>query len=794
MALSIKARLVLMGTLLCVIPTVIVSLILSANALNKGTLALQEGVKQQLMVSRDLTAHVVESYFDFMANQAISLSHNNSTILAAEAFSDAFSHYGLAISGADNDRLVNYYRNQFDEKFQKLNGGRSSDPDSTLEKLSPVAKAIQTTYISNNSAPFGEKNVLNSAGDNSTYDKIHQEFHPMFHDFQKQFGFYDVFIADAKTGHVIYSVFKELDFGTSLKTGPYQNTGLGQVFKMAVSSGKDRVTYLTDFSAYKPSYNATASFLSAPIFSNKEMIGVLIFKMPIDRINAVITHQKGWESSGFAKTSQTYVVGDDKLMRSNDRLLLENKDAFLAQVKSSNIADDLLQEITLHNTTIGLLKISSEGVNEAIAGKQGFVVANNYLGEPSLSAFKPLQIPNMNWSIISEVSQSEAFSSITKLQDTIYVTLMITSLMTLVVGALLGWLLSKVIVKPINKMVKLVHGIAEGEGDLTQRLPVEGKGEFSKLAKGINVFIGHIDTTFSVILASVVRLKPISDDMAEVNSKLALATQEQKKQSEKVNVCLSGANESTKRVEAELGQISDATRQGNETVHSSGQVVLKVADTMKELSEEITQTVDAISKLKGDTDRIVGIIDVINSIAEQTNLLALNAAIEAARAGEAGRGFAVVADEVRSLASKTRQSTDEVASMVSAIQNGTLEVVRRMEYSKSNADQSSANVEDATQSLSLVKEAMKTISDKVENISEAIISQKTNVLDVTCHYDEMRQSFIQINEQTEYSTLVGRDVIKLADHIMGQINRFQVTDKNWSTNRRNMVRNKDENI
>ncbi|TYL48696.1 methyl-accepting chemotaxis protein [Marinomonas sp. IMCC 4694] len=790
MAFSIKTRLILMGTLVAVIPTIIAGLIISQNAVDKGTTTLLESTQKQLILSRDLTAQSIESYFSFIEKQATSLSSNNSTIAAANAFSKAFSNYPS--TGIETSKLTHYYKNQYDQNYKNLNAGQSSHSDDLLAQLSPTAKAIQTTYIANNPSPLGQKDALTSSHDGTAYDDVHKVFHPMFHQFQQEFGFYDVFIADAKTGQIVYSVFKELDFGTSLLTGPYKNTDIASAFKKAVNGKTPSATYLTDFAPYGPSYNAAASFISSPIYDGNKMIAVLIFQMPIDRIDSVMAHNKTWEKNGLGRTGQTYLVGKDKIMRSNERLLLEDKGAFLSQAKNLGLSSVALDEVAKRDTTIGLIKVESQAVNNAITGKEGFLIEDNYLNTPALTAYKPLKIQDVQWFILSESHQAEAFEPIANLKNAIYTTLVIISVIAIIVGALLGLLLANIIVRPIDNMVNLMRSIAEGEGDLTQRLPTTSNDELTELAKGINLFINHIDKTFSSVLSSVVRLKPISEDMADVNSKLSLATEQQKTQAAKVNDCLSETNDATKKVEQELEQINKASKQGNTIVNSSSQVVNQVATTMEELSIDITQTVEALSKLKGDTDRIAGIIDVINSIAEQTNLLALNAAIEAARAGEAGRGFAVVADEVRSLASKTRQSTDEVASMVGAIQNGTLEVVKRMENSKTNAEQSSSHVKDATQSLSYVQDAMDTISDKVTHIANAITSQQHNFLEVTAHYDEMRNSFVRINEQSERSTLVGKDVVKLSDNVIAHINRFQVTDNSWSLNRRYKIRNESE--
>ena len=791
MALSIKARLILMGTLLAFVPTVIVGLILSESALIKGSEDLKASANKQLIIARELTAQSIETYFTFIEDQVSSLAQNTATIAATREFRKAFSEYPSTTSATADEKLKSFYVKQFDAKFKQLNSEQSSNPDSLFRSLSPVAKSIQQTYISDNPAALGEKDHLTQVGDGSFYDQVHAQYHPTFRTFQHTFDFYDVFLVDAKSGDIIYSVFKEVDFGTSLLSGPYKNTAIAKAFNMAVKGQQPGATYLTDFSPYGPSYNSASAFTSSAIFDKGQLIGVLILQIPIDKIDGVMSHHKKWQESGLGNTGQTYIFGHDGIMRSNDRTLLEDKAAFFAKSAALNLPADTLEKINSRGTSIELLKVDSEAVQQAIEGKQGVIHSSNYFGDATLSAFRPLKIFGMDWVLISEMHEAEALESVAHLKGVIFTNLAIVSVIALVVGALLGLLLAKVIVKPIDTMVDLMHDIAEGGGDLTQRLPEKGKDELAQLAKGINSFTGHIDTTFSTVLSSVVRLKPISGDMADVNSELAAATEQQKVQADKVNVCLAETNESTQQVERELKQIGQATKEGNVTVQESGQVVLKVADVMSELAVEISLAVEALSSLKDDTDRIAGIIDVINGIAEQTNLLALNAAIEAARAGEAGRGFAVVADEVRTLASKTRQSTDEVAEMVDAIQGGTQKVVQRMEKSKENASRSSDYASQATDSLTSIKAAMETISDRVKQIDLAVHSQQQNFLEVTSHYDGMRQSFVRINEQTQHSGKVGEDVIKLADNIMDNINRFKVTDNNWSTNRRNRIREED---
>ena len=263
---------------------------------------------------------------------------------------------------------------------------------------------------------------------------------------------------------------------------------------------------------------------------------------------------------------------------------------------------------------------------------------------------------------------------------------------------------------------------------------------------------------------------------------------EQRRQADAVNQRLQDTHTATQQVDTELQAIRGAAGEGNSVVAVSQQRVSEVATSTAELLQLIDHSVDAIERLKSDTDRIVTVVDVIKNIAAQTNLLALNASIEAARAGEAGRGFAVVADEVRSLAAKTHQSTEVVTGMVQAIQNGTLAVVQLMEQGKLNADLSNQHIDAAIEQLNAVTAAMAHISAKVDSIAMAIHSQQDNFTQVTFYYDQMEQSFIDSSQCSAQAFSVGQDVKKLGDTLMQMIQRFKVSDNNLSVARRKNAR------
>ncbi|MEC8484425.1 MAG: methyl-accepting chemotaxis protein, partial [Pseudomonadota bacterium] len=241
----------------------------------------------------------------------------------------------------------------------------------------------------------------------------------------------------------------------------------------------------------------------------------------------------------------------------------------------------------------------------------------------------------------------------------------------------------------------------------------------------------------------------------------------------------------------ELKDVDSATKSGESKVVSSQKEITDVANTIGAMSTDITAAMAALDTLKDDTQKITGVIDVINGIAEQTNLLALNAAIEAARAGEAGRGFAVVADEVRTLASKTGESTSEVAAMVAAIQNSTTSVSNLMESSGRNAENSVSKVQTSVNSLESVNDAMQQIAQKVQEISDSIVSQQANFIQVSDSYTKMNASFSEVQDQSLRSAQVGTDVMKLGHKITNQLERFKVSADDISMARRNVIREED---
>jgi len=211
------------------------------------------------------------------------MSENLMVIDAMDEFEEAFNEISLDDVSINRGSLQSYYDNEFGEEYKRRNQGDAYDTQELLGQLVPRAAYFQNLYISENPNPLGSKDLLNAASDGSRYSALHAKYHPIFKQYLERFELYDIFLVDAKSGDIVYSVFKELDYATSMKTGAFEKSGIGSAFAKGNAAAVGSVSF-DDYKPYLPSYNDQAVFISTPIVKNGERLGVLIYQAPIDRI------------------------------------------------------------------------------------------------------------------------------------------------------------------------------------------------------------------------------------------------------------------------------------------------------------------------------------------------------------------------------------------------------------------------------------------------------------------------------------------------------------------------------
>ena len=790
--MKINTKIIISGGLLSVIPVIISGVFLANIAINESRISLEKSAKQSLIAIRDITATEITNYFHTIEKEAASLSENLMVVDAMGEFSIAFAEYSNKLSSSElvkrKSSVDNYYRQEFGQNFSNLNHNTPINTTALLGPLDKESIALQYDFMSNNTAPLGSKHLLDKPPQASDYANHHEKYHPVFRKYIARFGFYDLFLVDHRTGDIVYSVFKELDYTTSLIDGPYASSGIGQAFRKANNAANTDFTGLTDFAPYVPSYNAPASFIATPIYDKNTKVGVLILQMPIDNINAVMTHNQEWKSSGLGDSGESYLVGADYTMRSNGRFLLEDKPAYLELMSDIGLPKATIEALDSKSTTIGLQPVQTAGTEAALAGEEGYAIFPDYRGIPVLSAYKPLNIGGLQWAIMSEIDEAEAFAPVLTIKNAITQTTFIILLVALATGPLLGWLLASTVVRPIKKFTQTIHSMADGEGDLTQRLDDKGDSELHELSMWLNMFIGHLDETFSTLIKSAMRLVPMAEDLAEGNMLIMDITDDQNQKIKATENRLLQVREATSKVNEATTQINQNSQNSTTIVHQGLEVINNTNQRMDDLENIITETSTAIDQLKEDNEKIVNIIDLINNIADQTNLLALNAAIEAARAGESGRGFAVVADEVRALASRTSEATLEISTMIGTIKSGTSNVVDAMEKGKHFTRECSNSVTEAKDIFDSIKEAINHIDNAVTHITVAAKDQGDSFEQVSNDFKILDKQFGKSKDASCITVQVGEDMSNMSMKLHAMVNHFKLTDQNWSTSRRSKVR------
>ena len=335
------------------------------------------------------------------------------------------------------------------------------------------------------------------------------------------------------------------------------------------------------------------------------------------------------------------------------------------------------------------------------------------------------------------------------------------------------WFINRAVTMPLREVSTSLGDIAEGEGDLTRRLAVDGKDEISEISEVFNTFMDKLQSIIREVKTSAEQVLTTTNNLAGVSAQVAANSQLQSQEAysmaaqvEIMTYNIDSVASQAEHVQAVSTQSSELSTHGSEIIHNA-------AAEMNKITESVNDSSAIIQDLGQQSDQISAIVSVIKEIADQTNLLALNAAIEAARAGEQGRGFAVVADEVRKLAERTANSTKEITAMIEKIQHGTRLAIGSMESGVARVGEGTALAHRAGEAINQIKSGVQQVVEAVSEISVSLKEQsQTN--GENAHKVEHIARLSEENSQAFQQTAdTIRDLEQLADNLQSVVGRFK---------------------
>jgi methyl-accepting chemotaxis protein len=697
--------------------------VISFYSYQKSQAALTNAAFEQVDSVRKNTKLGLDQFFKGVYGQMITLSNSYGVLTAFKDFREGFYSYGKEARLSVTDSLIakqklsDYYKNDFGAEYSKQNDGKTTDLAAYLNGLSPSQLILQSEYIADNKFPLGNKHKLDAASANTLYNRTHTIHHPNLREYLEKFGYYDVFLIDAETGDIVYSVFKELDFGTSLKTGPYANSSLAKAFRDALSQTDPTKVSMSDYETYLPSYDAPAGFIASGIFDKGKIIGVLAFQISFDEINKVTL----LETTKY-KTLETYLVGPDFKMRSDSKV-----DNAQRNVRAS-----------FRNPEKG--SIRGRDIEEALKGETRVIMDKDFLGRDVVTSYSPYEVFGHKWALQTVVTQEEAFESVKEMRLAL---LLGAILVAGLIGTIALWYARSL----AEKLTDLASGLREGASTVggTSAQVAEVSSRLSEASTEQAASLQETVSSIDEISAMVQRNADSASSSLKATEKSTVAAQEGK---ERVEYMLEAIGDISKENEAIMNSISKSNSEISEIVR----VIREIADKTK----------------------------VINDIVFQTKLLSFNASVEAARAGEHGKGFAVVAEEVGNLASMSGKAATEISEMLdksvhkvnTIVENTKTLMDGLMKSSKDKVDVGNKTAKECARALDEILTHVSAVNELVAEIATASQEQSSGVREITkamAELDQVTQSNSSIANESAHTSQDLKEQSERLSHYVQQL-------------------------
>lgn len=456
-----------------------------------GQAALTQSVEGRLTVLRELKRRRVEAYIKNELRFTTAVASSLETIEATKAFIAAFREMRAETEAdtvamqADSLALEDWYNKDLVPRLDKVAG--SHTPVEGLIPANPVGRRLQADYIARNRYPVGEKSKLVAAPGGSRYDAVHARYHPLLERVAQTVGFYDINLMDVETGDVVYTVAKETDFGSNMYNGAFTQSGFARVVHRALDPRNGGKAVIEDYTAYTPSAFAPQLFAAVPIIADGQTIGVFVAQVDILTLNSLLTDENGWQATGQGQTGEVLLVGEDRLLRSQSRFMVEDPGKFLAQAEANGLPASTANQIRVVGTTILYMPERSEAVEMAFRNRTGIARFLDYRGMEVISAYGPVEVgSSLRWAITAKQDVAEALAPAAGLRRD----LLVAAAIAAIVLTFLALACAGLFMRPLKRVVAGMKAMSGGAAG--SPIEVRGNDEFAELACGYNQMVDGI--------------------------------------------------------------------------------------------------------------------------------------------------------------------------------------------------------------------------------------------------------------------------------------------------------------
>jgi methyl-accepting chemotaxis protein len=390
-------------------------------------------------------------------------------------------------------------------------------------------------------------------------------------------------------------------------------------------------------------------------------------------------------------------------------------------------------------------------------------------------------IPDWDWMVGTGVYVTDIDSQVAaarvEIEEKVVSTLGFVLMVTVVVVAaslVIGVLVGRTVSRPLRNVSDMMQEIADGDGDLRQRLPEDGNDELSELGRRFNAFVVKIQTTIQEVGATTHQVASAAEELSRVANETRASVQEQGSETDQIASAINEMAATIQQISGNASEVEGAASDADRMAREGGETIAGAQSAVNMLSEEIQESANSINALAEKSDDIQQVLSVIQAVTEQTNLLALNAAIEAARAGDHGRGFSVVADEVRQLAKRSAESADQIREMIDGFVNESRSAVERMNRSRDRSSETVERINHATGALTTIEKSVGQIHDQVIQIATAA-EQQSQVA------EEINQNVIRIVDAAQRSETgvsqtneASLELARLGESLRDLVNQFKI--------------------